>query len=97
MNMSARDWPYWSVDLPGLSQAQAVEMISAAERAGLPSGGAAIDPREFLTMHLDRRTVEDLHHALTSDLVTLPSASEELSIILGFAEILKEWLDATTD
>jgi hypothetical protein len=95
--MSARDWPYWSVDLPGLSQAQAVEIISAAERAGLPSGGTAIDPREVLTVHLDRRTVESLHHVLTSNLVSFPSVSEELSIVLGFAEILKDWLYATTD
>lgn len=55
---------YWSVDLPGLSESGAARLIEHAAEVGVAEGGAAVDPRSWLTLHMDRETVETLAEGL---------------------------------
>lgn len=46
-------WPYWSVDLPGLSRSSAEQLLQIAEQEGLSTSGLLVDPTLFLTLHMD--------------------------------------------
>jgi len=50
---------YWSVDLPGLDEAGA-EKVAGSRYRGVV-GAAALDPRTYLTLHLD---VESVRHVV---------------------------------
>ena len=93
MSVREKDWPYWSVDLPGLSRAQAQELLEMAERAGMPAGGTAVDPESLVTLHLDRATVESLVRVLDAartNRLTLDIAN--IRTITGVLEVLQEWI-----
>jgi hypothetical protein len=79
---------YWFIDLPGLSRAQAEELLGMAVRAGMSFGGTTLDPGLFLTLHFDRATVESVFCALCSI-----EGSEEGRAVSSVTEVLKEWLD----
>lgn len=81
----------WSLDLPGLTQARAEELVSFARDSGLCKFAAAVDPSLFLTMHLDRASVEALLHVIATRPGT-PDKSEQMTL-RGLAEDLEEWLD----
>jgi hypothetical protein len=88
MTAQPDDWQYWAIDLPGLTQVQAEELLGMAEKAGMSFGGTTVDPSQFLTFHIDRATVESLYNALSS------IAEDEQGLALsGVREGLKEWLD----
>jgi hypothetical protein len=55
---------YWSVDIPGLTADSAALLAEAAIADGYPA--STVDTRDFLTMHMDRGTVEILRDALTA-------------------------------
>lgn len=77
-------WP-WSVSIPGLT-ADGAQLVTDAVAARRPDVQVIqIDPRDFLSLQLDRATVKELIEALSS-VTDLPSAG-------GFREILEEWLE----
>lgn len=56
-------YPYWSIDVPGLDEEDAKELVLlAGERSG--NGATVIDPSHWLTLHMDRETVEIIASAL---------------------------------
>lgn len=83
-------WPYWAVDLPGLSRPQAEELLGIAQQAGMSYGGTTVDPREFLTLHLDRDTVLTILWALNARLQNEPF---DPAAVAGVADILREWIE----
>ena|ERR1700680_1041311 len=97
MRASYDIWPYWTVDLPGLSRTKAHELLAMAEQAGMSFGGTIVDPAQFLTLHLDRQTVESLYRALS---VSQPhqkcSIRIDPAIVNGIRDVLKEWLDGVS-
>lgn len=99
MSTHGGEWHYWSVDLPGLDRAQAEELLGMAERAGISFFGRSflgttVDPEQFLTLHLDRPTVETLVRALKAVPSDRSSPEEADQIAAGIREGLQEWLDA---
>jgi hypothetical protein len=90
---------YWSIDLPGLNQDQAEELIGIAERAGMLSyGGSVVDPGRFLTFHLDKETVDSLRRALAFAQVHHGLSSEsDRMIVAAVLEELDEWFELTID
>ncbi len=83
-----RDDRYWAVDLPGLTEAGAAAILTAAEALNL-TGPCALSPRTFLTLALDRDTVTRLASALRStegsdDVV--PSLLEEFDAWLAYSD-----------
>lgn len=78
------DWWYWSLDLPGLTHDGAAALLRFAEQNG-ESFGSLVDPGEFLTVHLDRDTVETICAALKISECD-PGADSLL-------EIFQAWLD----
>jgi hypothetical protein len=86
-------WPYWSVDLPGLSRLNAQQVLEMAERSGLSFGGTLVDPAQFLTLHLDRPTVEAVYVALSRGQECAQIAKHPDAVTVnGFTELLEEWL-----
>jgi hypothetical protein len=93
MNATYDCWPYWSLDLPGLSQAKAQELLGMAERAGMSFGGTLVDPAQFLTLHVDRPTVEVIRDVLSRRRESSDMASQSDGVMInGFIELLEEWL-----
>jgi hypothetical protein len=90
------NWPYWSVDIPGMSRGQAEELLDLAVKVGMSFGGTAVDPSDFLTLQLDRTTVESLYLAL-SPVEGHSTSTWDEQISAGVREILKEWLDGLPD
>jgi hypothetical protein len=88
------DWHYWSLDLPGLTETQAVNLLGVVKGKGLAEA-SIVDPRKFLTLHLDRVTVECLRDALkvVSNISGLPSGTNR--VCAGMMEDFGEWLEKT--
>jgi len=92
--MSERVDQPWSLDLPGLDSAGAAEIVSFARDTGLCELASAVDPNLFLTLHLDRATVEVLSRMI-KELGKLPDSGAEMTL-QGISEDFEEWL-ATID
>jgi hypothetical protein len=90
-------WPYWSVDLPGLSEANVQRVLAWAARENVSLGGSAIDPAGWFTSHIDRATAESLRDGLCTALDSGFLGEEQRSIITRFAETLDEWLVNAAD
>jgi len=86
-------WPYWSVDIPGLNEKQAKDLLTFADRAGIGIGGTAVNPAAFLTLHLDKETVTSILHVLNDVRAKSSLDTQEVLTISGLSEILKEWID----
>lgn len=84
---------YWSVDLPGLDRSSAESLVRYAADAGMSDAGAAVDPREFLTLHLDKSTAIAVSAALSRTQVAEHSDNPKALIAAGFRELLDEWLE----
>ena len=80
---------YWSVDLVGLSEQGANAVVRFAEHAEAGVHGTTVDPTAWLTLHLDRDTVEGLVRALV--------ATEHAGGTVGRSvlEVLEDWLAAS--
>jgi hypothetical protein len=81
---------YWSVDIPGLTELEAHRLLRwvETESVGWHAKGTALDPRVFLTLHLDRASVQMLY----DDMMRSPVRSAP-----GIAEELEGWLASTAD
>jgi hypothetical protein len=65
MKEADSSWPYWSIDLPGLSRSSAEELLQVAQQEDLSVSGLLVDPALFLTLHIDRETVDAVCNALS--------------------------------
>jgi hypothetical protein len=79
---------YWSVDIPGVAEAEAKQLLEwvEANQLGWSGSASAIDPTTSLTLHLDRESTQMLYDGVMSNPET---ATPEH----GLAGILREWLD----
>jgi hypothetical protein len=57
---------YWGIDLPGTTRSQASALLDAAKLNEWAKYGSLVDPSQFLTLHLDKQSVEMLLSALQS-------------------------------
>lgn len=83
---------YWAVDLPGLSQEDAAQVIRIARQLNI-TGPSALDPKTFLTLSLDRETAARLAAALRrAEQIeeTVPAILEELEAWLSYSDPSRE-------
>jgi hypothetical protein len=91
-------WPYWSIDLPGLSRSSAEELLQVAEQESLSASCSLVDPALFLTLHIDRETVDAVCTALSRvDWPDAAAGQPASAIVNGFRELLQEWLNDVLD
>jgi hypothetical protein len=83
--MEADDAFYWAVDLPGLTGFQALEIRNIAAELNGVVGASVLDPAVFLTIALDRVTVEAL-------VIALRTAAPSDEIVASMLEWFEEWL-----
>jgi len=83
------DFPYWSIDMPGLDERRAAELADLVRRSDAGIVPTLVDPRLWLTVHLDRETVEVIRDALASAPATATTAA--------LVESFDEWLDSSAD
>jgi hypothetical protein len=74
---------YWSIDIPGLQERDIEDLAPLIDQLGRDLMVVPVDPSYFLTMHLDRSSVQALLDA--SD------ASTDV-VIEGLRESMLEWL-----
>jgi hypothetical protein len=81
------------MDIPGLTQEGAEHLLVAASRAEIGDGGTAVDPSDFLTIHLDRSTVEGFLGAFDALQPGLESLQEsDRWAISGILDTMREWI-----
>ncbi|MCA0144548.1 hypothetical protein [Blastococcus sp. LR1] len=90
-------WPSWSVDLPGLSEANAKRVIAWSAKEQLAIGGSPVDPAVSFTSHIDRAMAESLRDGLRIALDSKALSEEQRDLMAGFAETLDDWLANATD
>ncbi|MFB6520281.1 hypothetical protein [Streptomyces sp. NPDC056401] len=83
------DFPYWGIDIPGLRKGQAVEVAELIQQSDAEIVPTLVDPKLWLTLHLDRETVEVMRDALMSAGQTIVTTS--------LIESFDEWLDWSAD
>lgn len=83
--MTTRDDRYWTVDLPGMSAEKADDLLRSAARIGLT--GTAVDPRRWLTRHLDVDTVDALLRKLSDS----PAEPGDEVILTALVDDIREW------
>ena len=86
----AADDRYWSVDIPGLTEGEAKQLVEwvKAQQLGWFGSASAVDPGTFLTLHLDRDSARILHDGLMSN----PETATEH----GLAEAIGDWLSRSS-
>lgn len=75
---------YWSLDIPSMTAGQALQAISAIKEKGLGLEPLLVDPANFLTLHLDRESVQAMVDGLAG--VRSDPVND------GLRESLEEWL-----
>lgn len=51
-DINGSSWPYWSVDLPGLTERGAAAIVNFANAGALSGDGTSVDPHVWFTSHL---------------------------------------------
>jgi hypothetical protein len=90
-SMSESGSGYWSMDIPGLTRSQALEMSSILRDRWEGLNPNPVDPATFLTLHMDRESADVIRTALSK------VSGESRLIADGLRELIEEWLVATTD
>jgi hypothetical protein len=93
MTSSSQDEPSWSLDMPGLTRQHAEELVSFAKDTGISIFATAVDPDEFLTLHLDRDTVESLLRGVVDASSGGAGQPGGLVSLDGVKEALADWLN----
>jgi hypothetical protein len=75
---------YWSLDIPGMRADQALQVVSTIKASGLALEALLVNPANFLTLHLDRESVETIVAGLAE--VRSNPVSD------GLRESLEDWL-----
>jgi hypothetical protein len=97
MNNEQLSWPYWSVDLSGLTEINAQRLLAWAESEGVTLKGNVVDPARSLSVHIDDATVEALKTALELALPSKAMPSEQIEIVRGVIDLLSDWLSGRAD
>ncbi|MFI1399557.1 hypothetical protein [Streptomyces sp. NPDC020681] len=85
VNRSADDQEfYWSIEIPGLTQGQANELLSIVRDSAMGLEPILVNPEKFLTLHIDRATAKALRVGLLS--------VEPNPIVDGVRESVDDWL-----
>ena len=90
-------WPYWSVDLPGLSEANARRLLSWAATEGVALDGIAVDPVETFSVHMDAETVAGLLASLEIALRSGELPATQAEVARGIADQLRDWTSYSRD
>ncbi|MFD3557187.1 hypothetical protein ACFWWA_34560 [Streptomyces goshikiensis] len=77
---------YWGIEIPGLTQRQADELLSIVRDSGMGLEPILVNPATFLTLHIDRATAKALMAGLIS--------AEPNPIVDGVRESVDDWLDS---
>lgn len=85
-------WPYWSVDLPGLTEANARRVLSWAADENVALDGIAVDPANAFSVHMDGDTVAALLASLEVALRSNELPAEQVEVARGFADQLRDWM-----
>jgi hypothetical protein len=85
----------WALDVPGLTRAQADELVSFIKDGGISAFASAVDPADFLTLHLDRETAASLLGAISRGGHADP-LSDSVNLA-GLSEVVSDWLDRVAD
>lgn len=89
--MTTQSSNYWDLDIPGLDEVRAREFASLIEQADAGCQVIVSDPRNFLTLRLDRASVLALRDAVVTQLGDGdPSGSP--APLRGLLEDFEEWL-----
>jgi hypothetical protein len=82
---------YWSIDVPGLTEAEAKELLEWVEAKQLRWFGSAsaVDPASFLTLHLDHDSAQMIYDGLMSNPATATPKH-------GLAVTIGEWLSRSS-
>ncbi len=95
MTDSYSNYYYWGVDLPGISQSEASGLLDAAKANDWARYGSLVDPAHFLTLHLDKDSVDMLLSALQSVVVAgLPD--DNVVFAAGIRAMIEEFQNWTT-
>jgi len=89
--------PYWSLDVPGLSQRQAEDLQSFVKDSGVSDFATPVDPTEFLTLHIDRDTAAALLRAVDQERSERAARSGGHLVLDGLSELLADWLSRVAD
>ena len=89
-------WPYWSVDLPGLSEANSRRLLIWAAHQNVALDGIAVDPADAFSVHMDRETVSALLTSLEIALRSDELPSDQVAVVRGFADQLHDWLSISS-
>ncbi|WP_146104067.1 hypothetical protein [Nonomuraea solani] len=79
------DSPYWSIDVPGLDRESALELVRLIVEQNAKLAPIPVDPHFFMTLHLDRESVEVLRDSLRRDQLD--------HVGVSLLEALEEWLE----
>ncbi|MBB6570716.1 hypothetical protein HPO96_26780 [Kribbella sandramycini] len=75
---------YWSLDLPGLTELEAREVQSVVNEVLPDRQAILVDPLHFLSLSLDKMSVESLRDSLSSHGDAVSS---------GLREMFEEWIE----
>ena len=73
-----------------MTRCQVEELLALLVKSNSSLQGIPVDPAKFLTVHIDRDSVNVIRHALAGDPI-------ENSIADGLIEIIDEWLEQADD
>lgn len=82
---------YWSIDIPGLTQAEA-ERLRTQHAGEFPFGVHLVDPRSFMVRSSDRPTVELLVRCLGIGLASGSLEHLDQAGVQSMLEDYSEWL-----
>ena len=88
------EWPYFSLDLPGLTREGARRLLNVAGREGLSLGGSVLDPRQWWSNHMDAETVRAVALGLELAIESGALTWEDDRIIRLIAGSARDWLEA---
>jgi N-acetylmuramoyl-L-alanine amidase len=92
VNIDEYTWPPFIVSLNGLSRSAAEELVAYAVAKGLAIGGEVLDPKEWLTGHWDRGSVDGACKAIDAGIQSGLLDEATLAVASGVLEIMNEWL-----
>jgi hypothetical protein len=83
---------YWSVDVPGLTEREAKQLVEwvKAKQFGWFGSASVVDPTTLLTLHLDRDSAQMLYDGLMSK-------RENATPEHGLAASIRDWLEGSSD
>jgi hypothetical protein len=86
-------WPYFTIDVPGLTRSGADRLLDCANQEHLGVGGWVVEPEYFYTRHLDVWIVRVLRKAAEIALMSGNLKEDEAIGLSSQVEDFTEWLN----